>query len=64
MTKTFRIWTKSGEPIDVQGNRIEFVKGKGFGMSVKLFNGKNVSKYTGVLALTEVMPPLIIERQQ
>lgn len=61
MTKTFRIWLKDGEPKDIQADRIEFKKEKQ-GMLVRLFTGKKAEKYKGVLALTEVMPPLIIER--
>lgn len=64
MTKTFRIWTREGEPMDIQADRIEFVKDKNKGMSVRLFTGKKFQKHKGVLALTEVMPPLIIERKK
>lgn len=63
MIKTFRLWTSDGEPKDFQADRVEFTKYKD-GMKVLLFTGKKSVKLSGVLALTEVMPPIVIERKK
>lgn len=63
MTKTFRIWTNDGEPKDIQADRVEFTKFPD-GMKVVLFTGNKSVKFKDVLALTEVMPPLVIERKK
>lgn len=60
--KSFRLWKKDGEPINLEASRIEFAKEKD-GLAVKLYGVGKVRKMKGIVALTEVMPPIVFERK-
>lgn len=60
--KTFRLWKSTGEPEDIKANRVEFKRAKD-GLDVNLFTGlRKVINHTGVVAMTEVMEPRVVEK--
>jgi hypothetical protein len=61
--KTFRIWKSTGEPENIKANHAEFKREKG-GLEIKFSGGlKRARIVTGVVAFTEILPPIIVERK-
>lgn len=61
--KTFRIWKSTGEPENIRATRAEFQRTKN-GLDVALFTGlRTVVRHTGVVAMTEVMEPRVVEKR-
>lgn len=56
--KTFRLWKTNGDIVDIKASSVTFAREKKGGMVVTPKGGNPIP---GVVAMTEVQPPTIIE---
>lgn len=56
--KTFRLWKTNGDIVDIKAPSVTFAREKKGAMTVTPRGGKPIP---GVVAMTEVQPPTIIE---